>query len=153
MNETKKDRLDFFTKDSDYYTNLLLSIVKTQSDAEIPTEILSTLEPVREKCQLIIFQLITLLNRQTLSWFIHRKKQLRSLLQNMIELIMSDSLEFRSPFTLYGGEKKLRVFQKFTSNLCSELVSDRQYSTVQSYKETYRPILSSLWLIQLLIYI
>ena len=55
INETKKDRLDFFTKDSDYYTNLLLSIVKTQSDAEIPTEILSTLEPVREKCQLIIF--------------------------------------------------------------------------------------------------
>ena len=110
INETKKDRLDFFTKDSDYYTNLLLSIVKTQSDAEIPNEILSTLEPVREKCQLIIFQLVTLLNRQTLSWFIHRKKQLRSLLQNMIELIMSDSLEFRSPFTLYGGEKKLRVF-------------------------------------------
>ena len=71
----------------------------------------------------------------------------------MIELIMSDSLEFRSPFTLYGGEKKLRVFQKFTSNLSSELVSDRQYSTVQSYKETYRPILSSLWLIQLLVYI
>ena len=55
INETKKDRLDFFTKDSDYYTNLLLSIVKTQSEAEIPNEILSTLEPVREKCQLIIF--------------------------------------------------------------------------------------------------
>ena len=63
INETKKDRLDFFTKDSDYYTNLLLSIVKTQSEAEIPYEILSTLEPVREKCQLIIFQLVTLLNR------------------------------------------------------------------------------------------
>lgn len=63
INETKKDRLDFFTKDSDYYTNLLLSIVKTQSEADIPNEILSTLEPVREKCQLIIFQLVTLLNR------------------------------------------------------------------------------------------
>jgi hypothetical protein len=108
---------------------------------------------VREKCQLIIFQLVTLLNRQTLSWFIHQKKQLRSLLQNIIELITDDSLEFRSPFTLYGGEKKLRVFQKFTSNLFTELVSDRQYSTVLSYKDTYRPILSSLWLITLLIYI
>jgi hypothetical protein len=43
----------------------------------------------------------------------------------MIELIVSDSLEFRSPFTLYGGEKKLRVFQKFTSNLFTELVSEK----------------------------
>lgn len=66
---------------------------------------------------------------------------------------MNDSLEFRSPFTLYGGEKKLRVFQKFTINLFTELVSDRQYSRVLSYKDTYRPILSSLWLISLMIYV
>ena len=65
----------------------------------------------------------------------------------MIDLIMEDSLEFRSPFTLYGGEKKLRVFQKFTDNLVAELVDERQYTTVLSYKDTYRPILSSLWLI------
>ena len=71
----------------------------------------------------------------------------------MIELIMSDSLEFRSPFTLFGGEKKMHVFEKFTLNLSAELTSERQYSTVLSYKDTYRPILSSLWLIQLLIYI
>lgn len=71
----------------------------------------------------------------------------------MIELIMNDSLEFRSPFTLYGGEKKLRVFQKFSINLFTELVSDRQYSRVLSYKDTYRPILSSLWLISLMIYV
>ena len=65
LNSKKKQvqRLDFFTKDSDYYTNLLLSIVKMQSDAELPHEIVTTLEPVREKCQLIIFQLVTLLNR------------------------------------------------------------------------------------------
>ena len=75
------------------------------------------------------------------------------LLQNLIELMMSDSLEFRPPFTLFGGEKKLRVFQKFTMHLSEELVCDRQYSTVLAYKEIYRPILSSLWLIQLLIYV
>lgn len=46
----KKDRLDFFTKDSDYYTSLLLMIVKMQSDADLPPEIVNTLEPVREKC-------------------------------------------------------------------------------------------------------
>jgi len=51
----KKDRLDFFTKDSDYYTTLLLQIVKQQGDAELPIEITQALEPVREKCQLIIF--------------------------------------------------------------------------------------------------
>ena len=51
----KNDRLDYFTKDSDYYTTLLLMIVKMQSDADLPREIVSTLEPVREKCQLIIF--------------------------------------------------------------------------------------------------
>lgn len=71
----------------------------------------------------------------------------------MIELIMSDSLEFRSPFTLYGGEKKLMVFERFTTNLHAELVSKNQYPTVLSYKDTYRPILSSIWLIQLLIYV
>ena len=65
----------------------------------------------------------------------------------MIELIISDSLEFRSPFTLYGGEKKLLVFEKFTNNLYTELVSKNQYPTVLSYRDTYRPILSSLWLI------
>ena len=128
-------------------------IVKSQADDDLPKEIESTLYPVREKCQLIIFQLVTLLNRQTLSWFIKRKKQLRMLLQNLIELMMSDSLEFRPPFTLFGGEKKLRVFQKFTMHLSEELVCDRQYSTVLAYKEIYRPILSSLWLIQLLIYV
>ena len=32
------------------------------------------------------------------------------------------------------------------------MVSDKQFSVVLSYKDTYRPILSSLWLIQLLIY-
>ena len=110
INETNRDRLDLLTMDSDYYTSLLLSIVEIKHDEGIPKEILASLEPVKEKCQLIIFQLITLLNRQTLSMFIHRKKQLRSLLQNIIELIMSGSLEFRAPFTLYGGEKKLRVF-------------------------------------------
>ena len=31
-------------------------------------------------------------------------------------------------------------------------MSDKQFSVVLSYKDTYRPILSSLWLIQLLIY-
>ena len=46
----KQDRLDYFTKDSDYYTTLLLMIVKMQSDADLPQEIVSTLEPVREKC-------------------------------------------------------------------------------------------------------
>ena len=69
-----------------------------------------------------------------------------------MKLITSDELIFREPFTLYGGEKKLRVFQKFTENLSGELQSDR-HSRVQSYKDAYRPILSSLWLIQLLIYI
>lgn len=53
---------------------MLLLIVAHQSDEEIPLEIKATLDPVREKCQLIIFQLITLLNKQTLSWFILRKK-------------------------------------------------------------------------------
>jgi len=48
--EKKKDRLDYFTKDSDYYTTLLLLIVKQQSDAGLPPEIVTTLEPVREKC-------------------------------------------------------------------------------------------------------
>ena len=66
---------------------------------------------------------------------------------------MSDSLEFRAPFTLFGGEKKLKVFEKFTQHLTDELTSDRQHATVIAYKDTYRPILSSLWLIQLLIYV
>lgn len=32
----KQDRLDYFTKDSDYYTNLLLMIVKMQADEALP---------------------------------------------------------------------------------------------------------------------
>jgi len=71
----------------------------------------------------------------------------------MIELIMSDSLEFRAPFTLFGGEKKLRVFEKFTQHLTDELTSQKNHTTVIAYRDTYRPILSSLWLIQLLIYV
>ena len=61
--QKKKDQLHYFTKDSDYYTTLLLQIVKQQGDVELPAEIVEALDPVREKCQLIIFQLVTLLNR------------------------------------------------------------------------------------------
>lgn len=43
----------------------------------------------------------------------------------MIELMMTDSLEFRPPFKEYGGEKKLRVFQHFTINLQTVLESDK----------------------------
>ena len=50
-NQTRqKDRLDYFTKDSDYYTSLLLYIVSCSSEAGLPPEITTTLEPVREKC-------------------------------------------------------------------------------------------------------
>lgn len=43
INKKKGQRLDYFTKDSDYYTTLLLTIVKMQSDAELPHEIETTL--------------------------------------------------------------------------------------------------------------
>ena len=119
----------------------------------LPPELRKGLEPRKEKCQLIIFQLICLLSKNELTNFIPRKRQLRTLLYNIIEIINSDQLEFREPFTLFGGEKKLRVFEQFTKNLCDVMTSDRVNQIIMSYKEIYRPMVGSVWIIQLLIYI
>ena len=43
----------------------------------MPNEIKLTLEPVKEKCQLITYQLILLLNKQNLAQFMEKKKQLK----------------------------------------------------------------------------
>ena len=43
------DRLDFFIKDCDVYTNMLVQLDREGADDEIPNEIKQTLEPIKEK--------------------------------------------------------------------------------------------------------
>ena len=71
------DRLDLFIGDVDLYTSMLTQLEKTEGDEQMPDELRRVLDPVKEKTQLIIFQLISLFNKKNLSNFIERKKQLK----------------------------------------------------------------------------
>ena len=82
--------------------------------------------------------------------FMDRKKQLRQLLQNMIQMLISESMEFRPPYTKFGQEKKLKVFARFTQSLCDVFQTKKNQAIILARKEIFRPILCSLWLIQLL---
>ena len=77
QNNVVSDRLDFFIKDCDVYTNMLVQLDREGVDEALPAEIQKTLEPIKEKCQLITYQLICLLNDQNLAQFMEKKKQLK----------------------------------------------------------------------------
>lgn len=146
------ERLDLFIGDVDLYTSMLIQLDIEGGEEKMPDELIKSLYPVKEKSQLIIFQLISLFNSKNLSQFIDRKKQMKQLLQNMITMLTSGSMEFRMPYTKFGQEKKLHVFARFAQSLCDVFCSERNRGTILARKEIFRPIVCSLWLIQLLTY-
>ena len=79
-----------------------------------------------------------------------KKKPLKQLLQNMIQMLISQSMEFRPPYTHYGQIKKLRVFARFTQSLQELFMTKSSKNIILSRKEIFRPIMCSLWLMQLL---
>ena len=125
---------------------MIVQLDREGADEALPNEIKMTLEPVKEKCQLITYQLILLLNKQNLAQFMEKKKQLKQLLQNMIQMLIQDSMEFLPPYTHFGQTKKLKVFSRFMQSLQELFMQREEKKFVISRKEIFRPIMCSLWL-------
>ena len=68
----------------------------------------------------------------------------------MIQMLISQSMEFRPPYTHYGQIKKFQVFARFTQSLMEVFMMKPQRNTILVRKEIFRPIMCSLWLMQLL---